>query len=124
MAQASNSNLVQFPAATIAGVDVTHIGLRTAQNAGDFLGGKAVSGNPSAIAIGQRFQIAAGEIDVVVANGDFQAVMAEKFVRGGILGGLWVSLHTANPGNNGANEVNESWYNRVQVAQADWTVTQ
>ena len=124
MAQASNTNLIQFAPATIAGVDVTHIGIWSAQANGTFHGGKAVSGNPAAVAIGQRFQIAAGEVDVVVANGDFQASMAEKFVRGGILGGLWISLHTGNPGNNGANEVNEAWYDRVTVAQADWTVTQ
>ena len=124
MAQASNTNLIQFPAATIAGLDVTHIGLRTAQAAGTFLGGKAVSGNPAAIQIGQRYQLAAGEIDLVVANGDYVAAMAERFVRGGIAAGLWISLHTGNPGNNGANEISESWYSRVQVPQASWTVTQ
>lgn len=124
MAQASNTNIVQFPIATAAGVDVTHIGIFSAASAGDFLGGKAVSGNPAAIAIGQRFQLAAGEVDIVVANGDFQAEMAEKMVRGAILGGLYLSLHTGNPGTTGANEVNEAWYSRVNVTQASWTVTQ
>lgn len=36
---------------------------------------------------------------------------------------VWVSLHTGDPGDTGANEVTGGNYARIQVANAGWTKT-
>ena len=122
-ASITNSAIINYNVADAAGVDATHIGLYTALTSGTFLGGVAMTSNTSVIQDGERYRFAASAITFTVANGDFTAAMAEKLANGAVLGGLFISLHTGDPGSNGADEVTPSWYARASVAANAWTVT-
>ena len=126
MAQASNTNAVQSIAAPAGAVgsDCTHISLWTAESGGDFLGSKLISTDPDALALGERYELAAGALVISQPAGTNEtAALAERAVRGRIAGGVWVQFHTGAPGNAGADNVIDE-LGRVQIAQAGFTVTQ
>ena len=125
MAQAANTNIVLSIAAPAGAVgdDCTDISLWSAQNAGDFLGSQAISTDPDALALGERYEIVAGLllIDQPLGAGETEA-MAQRKVNGAIAGGLWVQFHTGAPGNVGTDNVIDE-LDRVNIAEADFTVT-
>ncbi len=98
MAQATNTNAVLSIAAPAGAVgdDCTHISLWATEVGGDFLRSQAISTDPDALALGERYLIA---------------------------GGVWVQFHTGAPGANGTDNVIDE-LGRVQIAQAAFTVTQ
>ena len=126
MAQAANTNAVLSTAtpAGAVGNDCTHISLWSLENAGDFLGSQAISTDPDALVLGDRYQIAAGALLIdQPAGANETATMAERAVRGRIAGGVWVQFHTGAPGANGTDNVIDE-LGRVSIAQAAFTVTQ
>ena len=54
--------------------------------------------------------------------GRVSAAMAERGVRGYIVGGLWIQAHYGNPGAN--RTANILALGRVQFAESGWTVAQ
>ena len=126
MAQAENTAVVLFQAAPAASVgeDCTHVSLWSALTGGDFLQSQSISTNPSPLALGEQYEIAAGALvldQAAPTNGTED--MAERAVRGRILGGVWVQAHTGAPGGNGTNNVLPGLA-RVAIAQAGFTVSQ
>ncbi len=125
MAQAANTNAIQsiaVPAGAV-GQDATHVSLWTAARAGSFLWAKAISTNPDALALGERYEIAA---DALVLNqptgaGETEA-MATRALNGRIAGTLHLQFHTGAPGANGTANVLPA-LPRVAIAQAAWTLT-
>ena len=126
MAQASNTNAVQSIAAPAVAVgdDCTHISLWSMETGGDFLQSQAISTDPAALALGERYELAAGALLIEQTAGTNEtAAMAERAVRGRIAGGVWVQFHTGAPGASGSDNVIDD-LGRVQIAQAAFTVTQ
>lgn len=97
MATAKNTNIVRSIAAPAGAVgdDCTHVSLWDAQQAGNLLASKAISTNPEALALGERYEIA---------------------------GGLWVQYHTGAPGVAGGDNIIAE-LGRTGIPQADWTVS-
>ena len=64
MAQATNTNAVQSIAAPAGAVgdDCTHVSAVDAETGGTFLQSMAISTNPSALALGEKLEIAAGAL--------------------------------------------------------------
>ena len=87
------------------GDDVTNLTYWSALTGGNYLGTKAVTNNPAAIATGGRFTIASGEVRFTVPNGDGTNHFAERMARGIVEGGIWVQFHTGSPGSNGTSSV-------------------
>ena len=126
MAQASNTSAVQSIAAPAGAVgdDCTHIGLWDAETGGTFLQSMAISTNPSALALGEKLEIAAGAlvIDQPTAVGETED-MSERAVRGRIKDGVWVQWHTGAPGTAGTtNAISE--LGRTEIAESAFTVAQ
>lgn len=126
MATAKNTNLVRSIAAPAGAVgdDCTHVTLWDAQAAGDLLLSLAITTNPDALVLGDRYELAA-EALVLTQNpaAGETAAMAERAVRGRIAGGVWVQFHTGAPGAAGTGNV-ISELGRTEIAQAAWTVAQ
>ena len=126
MAKAANTNIVLFKAApqTAVGEDCTHVSLWTALTSGSFLQAMAISTNPSALSLGEQYEIAALALAIVqpAATGE-SAAGAERAVRGRILGGVFVQGHTGAPGASGTDNVLTD-IPRVNIAQGAFTVTQ
>ena len=126
MATAKNTNIVRSIAAPAGAVsdDATHITLWTAQAAGDLLLTLEITTNPDALALGDKYEIAAEALVLTqAAAADETAAMAERAVRGRIAGGVWVQFHTGAPGAAGTDNVIAE-LGRVQIPQAAWTVAQ
>ena len=125
MATATNTAGIQYGVATTAGTDVTHYGLFTAASGGTFLLGDAITGNPSPIAIGERYQFAASALVLTLPEGDFTPAAAARAIQGFVdEGTVYVSLHSGDPGGTGASELTDTWYSRQSVVAAGWTVAQ
>ena len=126
MATAKNTNTVRSIAAPAGAVgdDCTHISLWDAAAAGNPLQSQAISTDPDALALGERYEIAAEALVIgQPAAANETAAMAERAVRGRIAGGVWVQFHTGAPGANYTdNAIGELV--RVEIAQADFTVAQ
>ena len=126
MATAKNTNIVRSIAAPAGAVgdDCTHVTLWTAQAAGDLLLSLAITTDPAALALGDKYEIAAEALALTQnpAAGE-TAALAERMLQGAIAGGVWVQFHTAAPGNAGADNVIDE-LGRTGIAEADWTVAQ
>ena len=122
MATASSPALT-FPAATSAqvGNDATWISGWTASTGGTRLFKRQISNNPDALTEGQPYQLAAGQIVLTIPNGQFDAPLALRGVVGCVSGGIWIQLHSGDPGNANANALTIP---RVQAAAANWTTAQ
>ena len=122
MATAVNENALQYEAApqAVVGQDVTHIGVWTAQNGGAFLGGDPITTDPEPLALGDQYEIEAGQIVITQPPGDFNEAMARRALAGMVSGGLWISVHSGPSGANGT--ANLIALARVNIAQADWTI--
>ena len=126
MATAKNTNVVRSIAAPAGAVgdDCTHISLWDAQQNGNFLQSQQISTDPAALALGERYEIAAEALVInQPAGANESADMAERAVRGRIAGGVWVQFHTGAPGAQGTDNVIAE-LGRVQIAQGGFTVAQ
>ena len=126
MATAKNTNVVRSIAAPAGAVgdDCTHISLWDAQQNGNFLQSQQLSTDPAALALGERYEIAAEALVITQpAGANEAAAMAERAVRGRIAGGVWVQFHTGAPGAQGTDNVIAE-LGRVQIAQGGFTVAQ
>ena len=126
MATAKNTNVVRSIAAPAGAVgdDCTHISLWDQQQNGNFLQSQQISTDPAALALGERYEIAAEALVInQPAGANEAAAMAGRAVRGRIAGGVWVQFHTGAPGNNGTDNVIAE-LGRVEIAQAGFTVAQ
>ena len=125
MAQAANTNAVNTPAAPAGAVgdDCTHVGFWSAATGGSFLGRQAISTNPDALTLGERYTFPAGSLVITQPAGTNETeAMAQRAAGGKVAGGVWISYHTGDPGTTGAdNTITE--LGRVSVPAADWTIT-
>ena len=124
MATAKNTAAVESPGASGAaiGKDCTDISLWSARAGGDYLGAKAISTDPDALAAGEPLQIAAEALVLTQpAGADETAKMAVRALNGRVSGGLWVQWHEGAPGAAGTDNVIPV-LGRTQVAQAGWTI--
>ena len=121
MAQAVNTAAVLFAAGN-AGDDTTHVGLWTALTGGTFLGAQAITADTAALQAGERFRLPASAVVITFPEGDFRPAMAVRGVNGIIAGTLYLSLHSADPGTTGANQI--AGTARQAIALADWTVSE
>ena len=126
MATAKNTNVVRSIAAPAGAVgdDCTHISLWDAQQNGNFLQSQQISTDPAALALGERYEIAAEALVInQPAGANESADMSERAVRGRIAGGVWVQFHSGAPGAQGTDNVIAE-LGRVQIAQGGFTVAQ
>lgn len=126
MATAKNTNVVRSIAAPAGAVgdDCTHLSLWDAQQNGNFLQSQQISTDPAALALGERYEIAAEALVInQPAGANESAAMAERAVRGRIAGGVWVQFHSGAPGAQGTDNVIAE-LGRVQIAQGGFTVAQ
>lgn len=123
--QATNTNAMLSAAAAGAAVgkDCTQVTLWTAAAGGSFLWGQAISTNPTALTLGEKYEIAAGALVLTqpIGPGETEA-MARRAITGRIAGTLYLQFHTGAHGANGTDNVLPALA-RVAIAEADWTVT-
>ena len=123
MAVARNSAEISWPGATgtAIGQDGTYVGLNSALSGGDFYAGIQISNDPMPLALGEVYYIAASGLAITqtAATNETEA-MAQRALRGRLLGTLYYSIHTGNPGTTGANE---SALARVSVAGTAFAYT-
>ena len=104
MATAKNTNIVNSIAAPAGAVgdDCTHVSLWDTQAAGNLLLTLAITTNPAALALNDRYQIAAQALVLTQNPGVGETpAMAERALRGRIAGGVWVQFHTGAPERTG-----------------------
>lgn len=121
--RARNTDEMLYPSAAAAqvGQDATYWGAWSAAVGGTWYGGRPLGNNPPPLSLGARYRIAALALVMTVANGDMRAALAEKGIRGVVSGTLYISVHTADPGVTGANEIGVG---RVAIDAAEWTIDQ
>ena len=135
--EASNSNELLSEAAQQGAVteDCTHISLwdgdrieRNGRPIGRFLESNVITNNPDQLSLGERFRISIGGLVLtqpVATSGVLLSTltMAERAIRGKILGGVWVQFHKGDPGPDGtAMQITDMA--RLAIPQDDWTITQ
>ena len=122
-ATASLTTAVQSAAAPLGAVgeDATWINVWSALTGGNNLGRQAISTDPDALALGDRYEFAAGALVFTQPEGTGETNhMSERKVRGVVLGDVWISWHTGDPGTNGtANSV--TGIPRTPVAATNFT---
>ena len=107
-ARASNTNAVQsaVAAAGQVGNDCTHISVWSALTGGSLLWAGTINTNPDALALGGRFQIAAGALVFEYTKGTGETdAMELRGAAGKVRGGVWVQYHTGAPGTAGTSNV-------------------
>ena len=124
---AANSAALNFPTPTGNLGDPTHCGLSSGINAdaaGDaslFTG--ALAADVAAPLLGAQFGWPAGDFTISVEGGTLTDEGSDACLRAGLLTATrYLSLHTADPGTTGANEVAGGTYAREAVALAEWTI--
>lgn len=125
MAIATNDNVVQYPEPSPnAWPEVDHVGLWTAATGGTFLGGGDLTTavTPGA---GDDVRFAVGDLDIVLTTAGISTMGEIRALQGyvGSTGSVYVSLHSGDPGETGANEINGNAYARVAVAVSDLTIS-
>ena len=116
----------QFPAAQTAGDDMTHWGVWSAESGGTFYGPEsvAVSNDPDALAVGEQWTIAAGQVVLTFGDGDMTAEWAKKQADLMAAETLYLSGHTGAPGAAGDDEATYTGYARVELTPASWVTAQ
>ena len=109
-ATATNNAVITSAAAQSGqvGDDATFISLWSAVTGGDFLRREGIDNNPAALALGQSFQFAIGELVFTdtedSANGETND-MAVRGIRGKFDGTVYIQWHSGDPGANGTANV-------------------
>ena len=124
MATAKNTDAVLFTVATstLVGEDATDATLWDSETGGNYLDQKSLSNNPSALVLGERYEIAAEDIVITQDKATNESdEMAIRAVRGRIKDGVWVQLHDDDPGSSGTDNV-ISGISRVKIEEDGFTV--
>ena len=125
MAVARNSNEIAFQGAPPAAVgeDILYVGIWDAMTGGVFKAGVQVSNDPSILALGEVYYIAASTLVITqTAAANESESMAQDALRGRLNdgGNRFLSQHTDDPGTTGANEGTLA---RVSVAGSAFAYT-
>ena len=124
MATATNTAIVQFPTPSANWTTPTHFGIFTAITSGNFLGGDQLTSVVVQPTIGANVSFAASALTVVIPNGELTNDGSNDALEDGLLGNsVYVSLHSADPAQTGANELTGGAYARIVVAATGWTHT-
>ena len=117
MTTAKNTNMIDFNVGN-AGQDADQWSAWDAAAGGTMLIRRALANNPDALVNNQFYRVAAETLILRQPRGNqgFSEDMAERGVRGYILGGLYVQLEQSSD--------DAALTNRIQVPQADWTIEQ
>ena len=117
MARALNTNMIDFSVGDV-GDDADQWSGWTAAAGGTLLIRRAVVGNPAALVNNQFYRVAARALILTQPRGaaGFTEDMAERGVRGYILGGIHVQLEQSSD--------DAALTGRMHVAQIAWTVEQ
>ena len=125
MARGENTNTIESIAAPAGAVgqDCTQVTLWPQAATGTLLWAQAISTDPTALALGEKYEIAAGAIVLTQPTGPGETeAMAQRAIRGRIEGTLYLQFHTGAPGVRGTGNVLPG-LPRVAIGEADWTVT-
>ena len=125
MATAKNNSDISFGSVTTGGQDATHWGLWTAPTAGVFIVGGTNSTNTPALASGQNFLVEDEDAIITVpasVSGRLSEAGARKILAGLVSGTTYMSMHSSDPGNTGANEISGDGISRVSVDSTAWTI--
>ena len=108
MATATLSQIINFPDSVSGGETATHWGLWTELTGGKFLCGGSLAASVGPLTTNQNFRFASGSIVVTQAtSANLSATGATRILQNGLLAGTrYVSIHSEDPGNTGANEIN------------------
>ena len=86
--------------------DATYWGAWSAATGGDFLIGGVLTGNPDALSDMDRYEFAMDALTVELeASGNLSEAGAKKCLRGLFDATVYLSLHSSNPGTDGANQI-------------------
>ena len=126
MATATNSGAITWEAAPQTAIDgnadATHIGLWTALTNGNFLGGEAIGTDLSALILGEKYSIAASGLTITVPNTDYTSAGGQRVVGGMVSTIIYVSVHSADPGGTGANEITDLARVSIAAGATGWTI--
>jgi len=118
-----NTATVSFPTASGDWTEATHLGLWDADTAGNFLWGGALT-NARTVLSGEGAELAVGALDASISTA-FSAATRTAMLDA-LLGNtalayaaLWISLHSADPGTDGSNELSGGGYGRWQATFGD-----
>ena len=119
MANAKNTAAVAFAAATAAGADATTVSVYDALAAGNELWAQDVTGDPAALALGGRYNIAAEALTIPSETGGSSTAKGKVEQLKGLLAGTrYIGLK------DGSGELSGGGYARVAIALAGWTITE
>ena len=118
------NEVVDFPPADAAGEDMTHWGIYSAETGGTFYMGQSVSNDPDALAVGENWQVAAGQVVLTFSDGDGEPEWALKQADLNAGETYWLSAHTGDPGTTGADESADGDYARQELTPASWVTAQ
>lgn len=105
MATATYMNAIQSAAAGSAGQPITHLAIRTTlTGAGRIIATKQFTTPLGALQVGQHYAIAANLIVITQSGGDATPDGNEWSLEQDFANDVYMSLHTGDPGNTGANE--------------------
>ncbi len=121
MASYSNTSAVTFPVPSDDWADPTFVGIWTAATGGTFLGRVGLSNDVDAPTDGATVSFAATMLVVEISNDDFTVAGAQQALNGYISGTRYISLHSADPGTDGSNELSGNDYARVAIASTAWS---
>ena len=124
MATLQNNGAIDFNPTSVVGPDATHWGFWDAQNGGNFLQGGPNNTDTPPLVIGQIFRVPISMI-VITLLADAAARLSEtgarRYLAGMVAAGVWVSVHSSDPGNTGADEITLGGIGRVFVSLTGWT---
>ena len=103
------------------GEDASWINAWSALNGGNNLGRQAISTDPDALALGDRYELDADALVLTQPEGPGETNhMSERKIRGAVLGGIWISWHTDDPGPDGADNL-VTGIARTPISAANFT---
>ena len=104
----------------------THVGFWTALTGGTWLGGDEIT-NVSSYETPvdtTTIEFPVQGLEIEVPDGELTSNGAIRCTRGFVDGTIYISLHSADPGNTGANELSATGgYARIAVESARWITT-
>ena len=122
MASGTNTGIIQFAAPTADLPNLpTFLGAWSSMTVGDFLGHSGITivdqnGDPvSAVQANADIQFPANTFTATIPAGELTVAGALRAVQGVFLGSVFMSLHSSDPGQTGANEITTQGIVRVQL---------
>ena len=121
MPEAKNNTVITFGASTVADTNITHVGLHLGSSGTDGFLVAIPLEVAVALPMSDEHEIVVDDlvIDQPTATGETDA-MAERALEGRIAGTMYGSLHSADPGITGANEI--SLQSRAVITNSLWDI--